>query len=164
MEIPSSKIWKGKQVDVIYRDIDHTDELQGRVCMGVRAYSFHNDKLVITYSQRKNMWEPAGGNVETGEQVTDAMIREVLEETNMKVVRHACIGYEDILAEEGIVTLMRFVCIGEPHGAFVEDPDEGEITKIEFIDPSEYKNYFDWGSIGEHMMERALKIKAEWRT
>ncbi len=35
------------------------------------------------------MWEPAGGNVEIGELVTDAMIREVYEETNMKVIQHA---------------------------------------------------------------------------
>ncbi len=131
--------------------------------MGVRAYCFHKDKLVVTYSKRKDMWEPAGGDVEVGESVTDAMLREVREETNMKVLHYACIGYEDILAEEGIATLMRFVCIGEPYGEFIEDPDEGEITKIELIKPEEYKNYFDWGDIGEHMMERALKIKEGWK-
>jgi len=53
------------------------------------------------------------------------MIREVIEETNKKVVRHACIGYEDIFAEEGKVILMRFICLGEPEGDFINDPDEG---------------------------------------
>lgn len=162
MEIHSSRIWKGKEVNLVYRDIDHVDELEGRTCMGVRVYCFHGDKLVITYSERKNMWEPAGGNVEMDERVIDAMIRELQEETNMKAVRHACIGYEDIFTEEGIKTLMRFVCVGEPYGEFVEDPDECEITKIEAIDPKDYKNYFDWGIVGEHMIARALEIKKEW--
>ena len=162
MEIHSSKIWKGKDTKLIYRDIDHVDELEGRVCMGVRAYLFCDDKLVVTYSERKDIWEPAGGNVEVSESVTDAMIREVQEETNMKVVRHACIGYEDIFAEAGTVTLMRFVCIGEPYGEFVEDPDEREITRIEHIDPEEYKKYFDWEDVGDHMMARAIKIKKNW--
>lgn len=163
MQLHTSKLWKGKDTKVIYTDIDHVDELEGRICMGVRAYCFHKDKLVVTYSERKDMWEPAGGNVEVGELVTDAMIREVQEETNMNVVRHACIGYEDIYAEEGIVTLMRFVCIGEPIGEFVQDPDEGEITKIEAINPEDYKQYFDWLDIGDHMMARAMKIKENWK-
>ncbi len=163
MEIHSSKIWKGKDTKLIYRDIDHVDELEERICMGVRAYCFYNDKLIVTYSERKDMWEPAGGNVEIGESVTSAMIREVKEETNMNVVRYAPIGYEDIFAEEGVVTLMRFVCIGEPYGEFITDPDEGEITKIELIDPEESKTYFDWKDIGDHMMKRALKIKEGWK-
>lgn len=162
MEIQTSKIWKGKDTKVTYRDIDHVDELEGRICMGVRAYCFHNDKLIVTYSQRKDMWEPPGGNVEIDEPVTAAMIREVLEETNMRVVCHACIGYEDIFADEGRVTLMRFVCVGEPYGEFIEDPDEQEITKIEAIDPEHYKKYFDWQDLGDHMMKRALKIKESW--
>ncbi|MES2224696.1 MAG: NUDIX hydrolase [Patescibacteria group bacterium] len=163
MEIPSMRIWKGKEVNLLYKDIDHVDELEGRICMGVRVYCFHGDKLVITYSERKDMWEPAGGNVEEEELVTDAMIRELEEETNMKAVRHACIGYEDIFAPEGTKTLMRFVCIGEPYGEFVEDPDEGEISKIELIDPADYRKYFDWGIVGEHMIKRALEIKKGWR-
>ncbi len=162
MEIPSSRIWKGKEVELLYKDIEHVDELEGRVCMGVRAYVFCGNKLVITYSERKDMWEPAGGDVEEGETVTDAMIREVHEETSMKVVQHAPIGYEDIFAEEGTKTLMRFVCIGEPYGEFIEDLDEGEISKIELIDPVDYRKYFDWGIVGEHMIKRALEIKKSW--
>jgi hypothetical protein len=59
------------------------------------------------------------------------MIRELEEETNMKAIRHACIGYEDILPKRGQKTLMRFLCAGEPYGDFVEDPDHCEITKQE---------------------------------
>jgi len=162
MEIHSSRIWKGKEVELVYRDIDYVEQLEGRICTGVRAYCFYSDKLVITYSERKDIWEPAGGDVEEGETVTDAMVREVHEETNMKVIKYAPIGYEDIYAPEGTKTLMRFVCISEPYGDFVEDPDEGEISKIEFIDPADYRKYFDWGIVGEHMITRALKIKEKW--
>ena len=60
------------------------------------------------------------------------------------------------------VTLMRFVCVVEPYGDFIEDPDEQEITKIEHIDPQGYKKYFNWEDVGDHMMARAIKIKNSW--
>jgi hypothetical protein len=52
------------------------------------------------------------------------------------------------------------VCIVEPDGAFVCDPD-GDITKIELINPKDYKKYFDWGEIGDHIMQRSLELKAQ---
>ncbi len=46
----------------------------------------------------------------------------------------------------------------EPSGDFKEDPD-GEITEIKLINPKDYKQYFDWGEIGDHLIKRALEIK-----
>ena len=51
-------------------------------------------------------------------------------------------------------------CIVEPYGDFVADPD-GDITEIKLIDPWDYKKYFDWGIIGEHIMKRAMDMKKE---
>ena len=31
-------------------------------------------------------------------------------------------------------------------------------TEIKLIDPADYKQYFDWGEVGERIMERALNL------
>lgn len=40
--------------------------------------------------------------------------------------------------------------------------DNSEIAQIEQINPKEYKIYFDWEDIGDHMMARAIEIKDGW--
>ena len=57
-----------------------------------------------------------------------------------------------------IVRQIRSFCIVEPHGDFTNDPD-GDITEIKLIDPQDYKQYFDWEDVGDHIMNRALELK-----
>jgi ADP-ribose pyrophosphatase YjhB (NUDIX family) len=159
MEVESTVIYKEQEFKVIYRDVDSTSELIGRIVLGVFGYCFFKDKLVIVYDATKGYWTPIGGSVEEGESLEEAVIREVHEEANMKVLRQTVIGYQDALTTKGIKTRTRSVCIVEPYGDFISDPD-GDITEIKLIDPSEYKKYFDWGVIGDHVMERTLELKA----
>jgi ADP-ribose pyrophosphatase YjhB (NUDIX family) len=159
MEINSSLgNYAGEELQVTYKDIYSIEELEGRSVKAVHAFCFYNDKLVIVYAEKKGYWTPPGGAVETGETAEQATVREVMEETNMKVLTHAFIGYQDIFESNGVVTQTRSVCIVEPYGDFVSDPD-GDITEIKLIDPSEYKKYFDWGEIGNHILHRALILK-----
>jgi ADP-ribose pyrophosphatase YjhB (NUDIX family) len=149
----------GEELKLLYRDINSASELEGSAVSGVHAYCFAQDKLVLVYSPKKG-WTPAGGSVEMGETPEEAVIREVREETNMKVLKQAFLGYQDIVEPNGkAVTQTRSVCIVEPYGDFVSDPD-GDITEIKLIEPAEYKEYFDWGIIGDHLMKRALELKA----
>jgi ADP-ribose pyrophosphatase YjhB (NUDIX family) len=92
--------------------------------------------------------------------VVFAVVREVKEETNMRVLQHRFVGVQEIVEPGKITVQTRSVCIVEPDGDFVADPD-GEITNIEFIAPKDYKTYFDWGEIGDHVMERSLQLKIE---
>lgn len=148
----------GVTLPVIYRDIDTEDELGERHIAGVHAYCFYQDKLLVVFSEEGGYWTPAGGGVEEGESAREAAIREVHEESNMKVLAHRFIGYQDIIWPDRIETQTRSVCLVEPYGDFVSDPD-GDITEIRLIDPKDFKDYFDWGIIGDHIMERALEIK-----
>ncbi|MHB8710098.1 MAG: NUDIX hydrolase [Minisyncoccota bacterium] len=145
-------------VPVVYRDIESVEELDGRTVHGVHAYCFVGDRLVIVYSEAKGYWTPPGGGVEPGETVEKAIAREVLEETNMRVLKQKVLGYLEIFEPERIVTQVRSVCIVEPVGEFVSDPD-GDVTEIKLIDPEDIKQYFDWGEIGDHLIQRALELK-----
>lgn len=124
----------------------------------VHAYCFCNGKLVIVYDHAKDSWTPPGGGVDPGESVEEAVVREVLEESNMRVISQKLIGFQVIDEPgRGIVTQTRSVCIVECLGDFVADP-AGDISEVKLIEPSEYKQYFDWKEIGDHVMRRAQEL------
>jgi 8-oxo-dGTP diphosphatase len=161
MEIKSTLHWKGRFLDIAYKDIETADDLHGQKISGVHAFCFYKDKLVIVYSAKKGTWSPPGGGVERGETAEEAVVREVKEETNMRVLHHQFIGYQ-VITEPGSVSIQtRSFCVVEPYGDFICDPDEGEITEIKLIDPKDAKLYFDWKKIGDHILERALQMRLE---
>lgn len=160
-EIKSTFVNRSNQkLSIVYSEDDPLKDLDGKILQAVHAFCFCDDKLVIVYSAAKGYWAPPGGGIESGETFEEAVIREVKEETNMKVLDQKFIGYQDIYAPDRIVRQTRSVCIVEPYGPFVSDPD-GDVTDIKLIDPKDYKQYFDWGEIGDRLMERALQIKAQ---
>jgi ADP-ribose pyrophosphatase YjhB (NUDIX family) len=147
----------GVGVPVVYEDIENVQDLGDRKIKGVHAYCFYNDKLVIVWAENKHYWTLPGGGVEIGESVEEAVAREVREESNMKVLKQSLIGVQDIFEDEKVVSQTRSICIVEPFGPFISDPD-GDITEIKFIDPSELKQYVNWGEIGEHLLKRATEL------
>lgn len=149
----------GQVLNVIYNDINSELDLHDKKIQGVHAYCFCDNKFVVVFDQ-KGYWTPPGGGVEEGEDVRTAVRREVKEETNMNVLKQRFIGCQDITEPKGVVSQTRSICIVEPIGPFVSDPD-GDVTKIELIDPKDYKKYFDWGEIGDHIMQRALELKVQ---
>ena len=147
----------GDVFDVVYREDDPLKDLDGKVLHGVHGFCFYGDKMVLVYNEAKGSWSPPGGGIEAGETPDTALAREILEETNMKVLNRQLIGYQDIYEPDRIVRQVRTFCVVEPFGDFVSDPD-GDITAITLIDPSEYKQYFDWNEIGGRIMKRANEM------
>lgn len=160
MQIKSQFDHRGKTYKVIYTDGVPEVETDPKILDGVHTYCFYRDKLVIVGHGVDNNWTPPGGAIEKGETYTEAAIREIKEESNMKVLHIDCIGYQDVQSvDEGrIFRQFRMVAIVEPYGEFESDPD-GDILEIKLIDPKDYKEYIKWGEIGDHVMERALQIK-----
>ncbi len=80
---------------------------------GVHAFCFVGDQLVIVYSDKKGYWTPPGGGVEPGETVEEAIVREVFEETNMRVLKQRVIGYQEVSEPHRLTVQVRAVCIVE---------------------------------------------------
>jgi 8-oxo-dGTP diphosphatase len=143
-----------------YRDLDSVEEIKDRKIDGVHAYCFCGGKLVLVYAEKKGNWTPAGGAIEKGESVEEAVIREVKEETNMRVLKQQIIGYQEVFEPDRVHVQTRSVCKVEPYGPFISDPD-GDITEIKLIDTADYKKYFDWGEVGDYIMQRAVELLKE---
>ena len=162
MEIKSQLEHKGIIYNFTYHDGVPEVETDPNMMDGVHSFSFYNDKFVIV-GHGNNEWTPPGGGIEKGETYEEASIREIKEESNMKVLRQECIGYQDIKTpgQDRIQRQFRMLAIVEPYGDFESDPD-GDISEIKLIDPKDYKQYFDWGEIGDRLMERAMEIKEKY--
>ncbi|MES3004656.1 MAG: NUDIX hydrolase [Patescibacteria group bacterium] len=161
MEIKSQYEYHGRLWNSHYVEGDPNINLNGIKLNGVHCICFYGDKIVIVYEKKKSMWSPPGGAIEPGETYEEASIREVMEESNMKVLYQETIGYQDVNRVDDNLTYRqaRMFCIVEPYSDFVVDPD-GDITEIKLIDSKDYKQYFDWGESGDRILERALEIKA----
>ncbi|MCX6712062.1 MAG: NUDIX hydrolase [Candidatus Vogelbacteria bacterium] len=103
-----------------------------------------------------------GGTIEVGETFEQTLKREIQEESNMAVLKALPIGYQKVIdtRDDSYIYQLRYACLVKPLGPFVSDP-AGSVTEVKLIDPVEYKQYFDWGKIGERIIERALELKSK---
>lgn len=122
----------------------------------VYGICFIGEKMIVVKSE--NGWSLPGGSREEGENIETALRREIQEETNMEVISWKPIGVQTVFQnEKEPFYQIRAVCNVKPFGPFVSDPD-GDIIKFKFINPSELKQYFDWGEIGEAIISRAILL------
>lgn len=152
---------EGKLAKVTYEDADSFDHLLNKKVTQTYGVCFVDGKIVIVYSSKGGHWVLPGGSIEKGETYEQCLKREIKEESNMEVVSFMPIGYQEVHFEGKIFNQLRYVCIVKPYGEFISDPD-GSITEIKLIDPKDYKQYFDWGEIGERIMQRALELKVNF--
>ncbi len=160
MQLKSQFELGGKTYKLTFNDGLPETPTDPKILDGVHTYCFYGDKLVLV-GHPDGRYTPPGGAIEKGETFEEAAIREIKEETNMKVLRIECIGYQDVEPPgwDRVARQFRMVAIVEPYGDFVSDPD-GDISHIKLIDPADYKEYIKWGETGDYLMKKALEMKS----
>lgn len=143
-----------------YEDCDSFDDLDTSKCRQTYGVCFYRDEIVIGLGAKAQTWGLIGGTVEEGGSLEETLVREIKEESNMKVLSCKPIGYQKMIdtRDGSYIFQLRYACAVESYGPFEIDP-AGGVTEIKLIDPNEYKQYFDWGEIGERIMQRALELK-----
>lgn len=149
-----------KNVRIIYHDVDNFDGVDPAKVTQSYGVCFCGNLMVIGYGGKKANWGLIGGTIEKGETFEDTLKREITEESNMEVLKFLPIGYQEVFDKDKYKIQLRYTCVVKPLGPFVKDV-AGSVTKIKLIDPEDYKNYFDWGEVGERIIERALELKAK---
>lgn len=137
---------------------DHLPQSEIRQC---HAVALHKDKMVIVHDSKRNTWGLVGGRPEEGETPEETLIREIKEESNMKVISCKPVGYQRVTNTENTQDpyyQLRYLAIVEPYGSFVSDPDLS-IDRIQEINPNDYKKFFDHFEIGDAIIKRALSLR-----
>lgn len=151
--------------DLEYIHTDSFDHLPVELVRQCIAVAYHGDKIILVNNVNKpNEFMLVGGGVEKGEKLHETIEREILEESNMKVLHCQPLGYQKVtnvnnLEEE--FYQVRYFCIVEPYGPFISDPD-GDVTEVLEIDINDHKKYFDWGVTSDAIMKRAVELKGEY--
>ena len=143
---------------VTYEDADSFESLDFSKITQCSAVCFLKGKMVVVFHGKRKTWGLVGGSIEPEESLEDCLKREIQEESNMKVLDFKPIGYQSVQTGDKTIYQLRYVCDVESYGEFISDP-AGKITEIKVIDPKDYKQYFDWGEIGERIVERAMEMK-----
>lgn len=143
----------GKTYKFRYYELGNYDHLDPDKIKQVYGVCFYQDKMVIVLNGKKKTWGLLGGKPEKGESIQQTLEREVKEESNMQVLKWRPIGIQEVTDPNGnIYYQLRVACKVKPFG---------DCDLIKLIDPLEYKNYFDWGEIGDKIINRASQIKSK---
>lgn len=156
--IKSSMVHLGKTYKVIYHDADTFDNLDPKKCTQAYGVCFEEGKMLISHGGKKvKAWGLVGGTIEAGETFEDTLKREVTEESNMQVLKCRPVGYQEVFDDKKSIFQLRYVCSIKPLGNFERDP-AGGVIEIKLINPRNYKKYFDWGVVGERIIQRSLEL------
>lgn len=149
-----------KNYFVEYFDVDTFETLEQEKCTQSYGVCFYHNDMVIGHNGKQDTWNLIGGTIEQGETKEDALIREIQEESNMKVLKYTPLGYQKVVEEgkESYFYQLRYLCEVEPYGPFVNDP-AGTVDRIEFINVKDYKKYFNWGDIGDAIINKAISLR-----
>ncbi len=129
----------GKVVTGYYEEVDVFSILPQEKIKSICAFCYYEGKIVMV--KNEGHWEPVAGHIEVNETPDQALIREVKEESNMKVIKSYPLGYH--YSYDGDRYQTRYFCLVEPYGPFIADPDGG-VTEIKFVKPENISENVEW--------------------
>lgn len=159
MKIKSSFKLDGEVFIVDYEDLDDFSSLPRERCKQIYGVCFVGNEIVIVRNGVKNAWGLPGGSIEEGETPGETFRREMAEEANAEVLKWLPIGVQKVTFADGHFILQLRACASVAFlGDFVSDPG-GNVAERRLIDPTDYKEYFDWGEVGDRIIKRGLELK-----
>jgi ADP-ribose pyrophosphatase YjhB (NUDIX family) len=118
----------------------------GRPILAVSAAIIRDGRVLLTqraYGPALGMWTMAGGVVEAGETLSEALVREILEETGLTVEPVALAGHREVMVRDDDGRVQRhFVILCFASRWIAGEPVlNEELADFRWILPSELKGY-----------------------
>lgn len=158
MLIKEPFLYEDNEFELEYHDCDSFENLPLALCQQIYGICFLENNIVIGHNGKKDTWGLLGGTVEKDEKIPDTLFREVKEESNMHITKWQPLGYQFVITKDNTkLYQLRAYCEVEKIGEFENDIG-GSIDKIKIINPLDYRQYFDWKSIGERIIQRGIQM------
>mgnify|MGYP001558621285 FL=1 len=144
--------------DLHHIDTNNFDELQDDLKLKAHAVCMYNGKMLLVNHPEWDIWSIPGGTREKGEPIEKTLIREIMEETNCRVVDFTPIAYQKIISPKGdkFHYRLQYLCNVVPFGEFKEDIS-GNIDKIAWIEPNSFEEYIENKEFKKMTIRRAFK-------
>ena len=134
-----------------------------RPYLAVSAAIFRDGKVLIVRRARPpahNIFTLPGGAVETGETLTQAVVREVKEETALDIEPVALAGFREVILPDQTGRVERHfvvLCFAAHYRAGTATPNE-ELAELRWVDPAEVSQLRTTEGLAEIIAEAVEKL------
>ena len=135
-----------------------------RPYLAVSAAIFRDGKVLIVRRARppaQNIFTLPGGAVETGETLTQAVVREVKEETALDIEPVALAGFREVILPDKTGRVERHfvvLCFAAHYRAGTATPNE-ELAELRWVDPAEISRLRTTEGLAEIIAEAVEKLR-----
>ncbi len=150
---------EGERCDLYHIDTDNFNEIDDNLKLKAHAVCIYNGKMLVVNHPEWDIWSIPGGTREEGELIEETLKREIMEETNSKILDFRPISYQKIISPDGnkYHYRLQYLCNIEPLGEFQGDTG-GNINKITWIEPKKFEEYIENKEFKKMIVRRALEI------
>lgn len=148
-----------EKCDIHHVDSDNFDKLKDKLKYKAHAVCLYKNKMLIVKHPEWNIWGIPGGTREIGETIEETLKREILEETNCRVINYYPIAYQKVISSKDKIFYYRlqYLCEVEPVDKFIKDP-AGNINEIKWISPDKFEKYIEDKEFKKIVIRRAFEI------
>ena len=149
-----------ERCDVHHVDVDDFSEIPDELKLKAHAVCMYDGKMLLVNLPEWDIWSIPGGTREFGELIEDTLKREVLEETNCKIIDFTPIAYQKIINSSGdkFHYRLQYLCNVVPLGDFKGDVIAGGVSKIAWINPNNFESYIENKEFRKTVLRRAIAI------
>lgn len=161
-DIHTSFEYAGQTILVDWYAVTNKDAIPNLPWQQVYAVgNFEGRVPLVTSSSGMKQFNLPGGTIESDETIEQTLVRELVEECNMRVVSWEPLGYQILTEPNGTnVPQFRAYATLEKIGEFVNDPG-GNVIKNTLVPLDEVASLIDYGLVGDEMIRLASPYFAE---
>lgn len=120
------------------------------------------DEILICKQSSKHSWHLPGGHLEQGESYEDALIREALEEVDVRIKNIKPIGVQRVTSaddpESSPQYQLRCIAVLDKQLPQTSDPDSKTQWERRFVPAEKIKEYISWNVTGDAMLDDAVNL------